>query len=615
MTRTVLFISTTRRLLFSCFRILLLLPLILLLTCGEPEEPIVLPPNLGPPNVLLIVADDWGYGDLGIHGNDTIRTPRLDSFFRQGTEFERFYVSPLGMSTRAALLTGRYAPRTGVIYGTGGGEILADDELTMAEAFGAAGYSTALFGKWHNGVNYPTNPAGQGFNSFLGFVGGSADRYFNAPLENERGEPVITRGYLPDILTDSAAAFMETAAAGTGPFFGILAYPGPHAPLQVPDKYFNHYRRALDDEKAAVYGMIENLDHNIGRLLTLLEKTDRLRNTIVIVTSDNGPAGERFNLGLRGRKGRVDEGGTLVPFAIRFPATLSEKYPNDRIVSRRVSHVDVLPTLAALLGLDLSAVDLLDGKSLVPLLVNTAGDKAWPNRSLFTFSPARDTFSPYPGALRTDQYLYIIRSPGNEELYDLQTDPTQQTDLALERPVLLDILAGRYADKAAEVSSPPGRAKPVTQVGTRFPLVRLLAIEARLSKKLRYSRPGGPTGDWAEGWSGPADTLSWKLAVVDTSRYALSVAAWVPPSARGTELELAIGNTLFSVTLNRSFSPTPPINHDRVPRTEPAERDWAMFPVDTIRLSPGEQQLLRISPRSTAGSGLAIKGVYLQRVD
>lgn len=615
MTRTFLLLHPPKRVL-HCFRYVPLVLLAVLLTaCGDSVEPLVVPPDLGPPNVLLIVADDLGYGDLGIHGNDTVRTPYLDSFFREGVEFDRFYVSPLGMSTRASLLTGRYAPRTGVIYGTGGGEIMKEDELTLAEAFSAAGYLTGLFGKWHNGSNYPYNPAGNGFTTFLGFSGGSIDRYFNAELENSAGETVPTKGYLPDVLTDSAAAFMARTVTSRQPFFAVVAYPTPHAPLQVPNEYFNHFRRVLDEERAAVYGMVENLDDNLERLLTALENDDRLLNTIVIFTSDNGPAGDRFNLGFRGRKGRVDEGGTLVPFAIRFPPALTKNYPNDRSISRRISHVDLFPTLAALLNLDISNANPIDGKSLLPLLIRQAGDKAWPNRSLFTFSPSRDTFIPNPGALRTDQYLYIVRSPGNEELYDLPADPTQRNNLALERPVLLDILAGRYSDKAAEVAPPVGRIAPATRIGDRFPIVRLLAPEGRLSGNLRYSRPGGPGGDWAEGWSGPKDTLTWRLAIVDTSRYAMSVAAWVPASARNSEMEISLGNKLFTITLDRSYSPTPPINHDRVPRTEPAERDWLLVPVDTIQFSATGSQLLRISPRSRIGNGLAIKGIYLKRVE
>ncbi len=188
------------------------------------------------PNIVLILADDMGWGDMSSHGNPVVETPVLDRLAAQGARFERFYVSPLCAPTRASLLTGRYHLRTGVASVTSGLETMRSSEVTLAEVFKTAGYTTGAFGKWHNGAHYPENPEGQGFQEFLGFCGGHWTNYFNTALQHN-GQMAKTSGYITDVLTDAALGFIEQNK--TKPFLCYIPYNAPHGPFQVPDTYFN----------------------------------------------------------------------------------------------------------------------------------------------------------------------------------------------------------------------------------------------------------------------------------------------------------------------------------------------------------------------------------------
>ena len=244
--------------------------LLILFSCASPQEETT--EEKSSPNVLLILTDDQGWGDLGVHGNPIIQTPVLDDFARKGVEVKNFYVSPLCAPTRASLLTGRYHLRTGTRWVSDGLENMNPEEVTLAEMFKSAGYATGCFGKWHNGAHFPFHPNQQGFDEFIGFCAGHWNNYFNTTLQHN-GEPFPTEGYITDVLTDEAIKFIEQS--GDEPFFCYVPYNVPHGPFQVPDQYFDKYYNQLDtmqdeterNKLAAVYGMCENMDANIGRLL------------------------------------------------------------------------------------------------------------------------------------------------------------------------------------------------------------------------------------------------------------------------------------------------------------------------------------------------------------
>jgi len=247
--------------------------------------------EIGKPNIVLILTDDQGWGDLGINGNSQVNTPNIDQLAMKGVQFSRFYVDPVCSPTRAEILTGRYHPRGGVYSTSRGGERLDLDEKTIAEIFQSNGYNTAAFGKWHNGSQPPYHPNNRGFDEFYGFASGHWGNYFSPMLERN-GEVVKGDGFIIDDLTNNALDYIEKNT--DKPFFVYLAYNTPHSPMQVPDIWWDKYKDAsIDsthrngskekiDKTRAAYALCENIDWNVGRVVDKLDSLKLLENTIVI---------------------------------------------------------------------------------------------------------------------------------------------------------------------------------------------------------------------------------------------------------------------------------------------------------------------------------------------
>jgi arylsulfatase A len=278
------------------------------------------------PNIIIILADDMGWGDINANGNPNIETPVLNRMKSESLSFDRFYVCPLSAPTRAEMLTGRYFLRTGVSSVTRGYENMRTDELTFAEVLKENGYSTGCFGKWHNGRYYLQHPNRQGFDEYIGFPVGHLGYYYDAFFMKNDDE-VKSEGYTTDYFTDQALGFIERNKES--PFLCYVSYNVPHSPFQVPEKYFSKYiTSGLDSTLSSVYGMVENMDENIGRIIKKIEELDIEENTIVIFFSDNGPNTDRYNGGMKGRKGAVDEGGVRVPFYIKWPENINPEQLN-----------------------------------------------------------------------------------------------------------------------------------------------------------------------------------------------------------------------------------------------------------------------------------------------
>jgi len=338
------------------------------------------------PNVILVMTDDQGYGDLGCHGNDVIVTPNLDELYVQSIRLTDFHVDPTCAPTRSALMTGHYSSRTGVWHTIMGRSLLGRDEVTIADVFSASGYRTAIFGKWHLGDNYPYRPQDRGFQEVLihggGGVGQGPDYWGNDYFDDtyfHNGKPKKFKGYCTDIWFDGALKFIE--ANKNRPFFCYVPTNAPHGPYNVADKYSKPYRdKGVKDNQANFYGMISNIDENMGRLVRRLKELDLEQNTILIFMTDNGTSGG-FAGGMRGKKGSEYEGGHRVPFFVRWPAG-GLKSPGD--VDRLSAHIDVLPTLIDLCRLKRPAGVKFDGASLAPLFKDKAG--RWPDRTLLVHS-------------------------------------------------------------------------------------------------------------------------------------------------------------------------------------------------------------------------------------
>ncbi|HVW37112.1 MAG TPA: sulfatase-like hydrolase/transferase, partial [Pirellulales bacterium] len=325
------------------------------------------------PNVVVLLADDAGWGDYSHSGNRQVSTPNIDSIAAAGVSFERFYVCPLCAPTRAEFLTGRYYPRGGVRGVSTGQERLDLGEKTVANAFQAAGYATGAFGKWHNGSQWPYHPMARGFDEYFGYTAGHWGEYFDAPLE-DNGRMIRSRGYIVDVCTDRALQFIEKNR--DRPFFCYVPFTTPHSPWSVPEKDWLRFKdrpimqRATDpakekiDETRCVLAMIENQDQNVGRLLAKLDELKLSENTIVVYFSDNGPNTMRWTGGMKGKKGQTDAGGVRSVCYIRWPGQL----PAGSTVTPIAGAIDLLPTLTALAGVPRVGDKPLDGRDLSPLL-------------------------------------------------------------------------------------------------------------------------------------------------------------------------------------------------------------------------------------------------------
>jgi arylsulfatase A-like enzyme len=545
------------------------------------------------PNVLLIVTDDQGYGDLGATGNPHLSTPNLDRLAGESVVFDRFFVSPVCAPTRASLLTGRYHLRTGTWGVTGGRETMRGDEVTLAEVLRARGYRTGVFGKWHNGAHVPSTPRAQGFDEFFGFRGGHWNLYFDADLERD-GRPVKTKGYIADVLADEALRFIERSRQQ--PFFCYLAFNTPHSPLQVPDKYYDPFRRkGLNPTLASVYGMVANIDDNVGRLLARLDALGLRDNTIVMYLSDNGPAGDRYNAGMRGRKGSVHEGGGRVPFYLRWPARLQP-----RRVDRMAAHIDVLPTVVDLL--ELPAVDgkPIDGRSLRPLLEGQA--EGWTDRMLFTHQ-ARPDGPPntYPGAVRTEQYRLVNEGKG-WQLFDMQSDPTQKTDVAAANPTVVHRLSAAYDAWFADVSR-SAFVRPPIEVGHESEdAIQLEAPDARLSGLAYKNSRQGYANDWIAGWTSTESTVSWEIAVVRAGRYAVSLSYVCEKKDAGSKIRVSAGHASTEAVVRATPIRPIPLPH-RDPDQYYRSLVWSKLPAGTLLLEEGR---IRLEVRALTKPGEAI---------
>jgi arylsulfatase A-like enzyme len=537
------------------------------------------------PNVVVIVADDEGWGDLSVHGNTNLSTPNIDSLARDGALFERFFVCPVCSPTRAEFLTGRYHPRGGVRGVSTGAERLDLDETTVGDVFRRAGYATAAFGKWHNGAQYPYHPNARGFDEYYGFCSGHWGDYFSPPLEHN-GRPVRGEGFITDDLTDHAIAFV--AANRDRPFFCYLPFNTPHSPLQVPDRFYDkfkdasvplRYQGAQPEDTAmtrAVLAMTENIDWNVGRLLRKLDDLKLAERTIVLYFSDNGPNTWRWNGGMRGRKGSTDEGGVRSPLLVRWPGRVR---PGTRVAPIAAA-IDLLPTLADLAGVAPPSDRPLDGVSLAPLLLGEAADR--PDRMIFSHWGGRVS-------VRTQQY----RLDESGRLYDLTRDPGQARDLSGELPEVTARLSGAVARWRAELLPGLGKDDRPFPVGyPAFPITHLPARDGVPHGHVRRSA-NAPNCSFFTNWTSPDDRITWDVEVATPGRYEAVVYYTCAPGDVGSSIELSLNGVRLVAKVTEAHDP--PLRgaeHDRVPRVgESYVKDFRPLRLGELTLDRGRGPL------------------------
>ncbi len=406
-----------------------------------------------PPNVVLVLTDDQGYGDLSCHGNPRLKTPHLDRLHAESVRWTDYHVSPTCSPTRAALLTGHWSNRTGVWHTIMGRSLLRAGETTLGTVFGNAGYATGMFGKWHLGDNYPYRPEDRGFQETLrhggGGVGQTPDYWDNAYFDGSywrSGTPEPVKGFCTDVFFDAAIQFIEAQKEKGRPFFVYLCTNAPHGPMHAPPESSRPYQD-LGDHLANFYGMIANIDDNVGRLRRHLQESGLTENTIFIFTTDNGTSsGEKiFNAGMRGKKGSEYDGGHRVPFFLHWP---KGGLAGGRDMPALAAHVDVAPTLMDLCEIPTPKAVKFDGMSLRPLLFRQPEDD-WPDRILVTDSQrVRDPIQWRKSCVMTAQYRLI----NGKELYDIHSDPGQRKDLAATHPAVAARLRDFYEKWWAELA-------------------------------------------------------------------------------------------------------------------------------------------------------------------
>lgn len=558
------------------------------------------------PNVVLILADDQGWGDLSINGNTNVRTPHIDRIGKEGVQFSRFYVSPLCAPTRAGLLTGRYHYRTGVWGVSNSREFMNLDEVTLADLLKSAGYATGCFGKWHNGSQYPYHPNGRGFDEFYGMLSGHYANYFNTTVDHN-GEPTKSSGYIADDLTTKAIDFIEKSEKANKAFLCYIPYNTPHSPFQVPDENFDRVKargirqfsqnKGEEDEETttAALAMTENIDDNVGRILKKLDDLKLTDNTIVIYLSDNGPNSWRWNGGMKGRKGTPGEGSVRVPFLIRWPGVI----PAGKVVNGNAAYIDLLPTLTDLTGIPMKKSGKpLDGISLQPALT---GATELPDRLLFLSINKNNS-------VRKRHYLYQ-----NNALYDLSKDSTQQYDIASQYPALTDSLRTAFDQWYAEVYKNVDSTRGLPVGYRQFPQTVLPSQDAVLhrssSGRLSYSA-SAPNSSWIANWSDTASYVSWNVDVHTAGRYQVNIR--YTSADAGDAFKLVLNRSQISGRIPEAFDPPLIPSPDRVKRTaESYEKEFRTLKVGEMRLEKGKGELKLLATELKGGKFADIRAVEL----
>ena len=422
------------------------------------------------PNIILVMTDDQGYGPVGRHGHPWIETPNLDALYDKSVRFTRFLVSPTCAPTRSALMTGRHPMRNGVTHTILERERMTLDATILPQVLKTAGYTSGIFGKWHLGDEEPYQPHNRGFDeAFIHGAGGigqayacscadaPGNRYFD-PTIRHNGRFVKTEGFCTDVFFTAALGWIKERKDKDAPFFAYIVTNAPHGPFIAPKKNYERFKqRGFNDTTAGFYGMIENIDENMGRLAEKLEEWDLYKNTIVIFMSDNGMTGNgsgrgplgkmadgtemvAYNAGMKGQKGSADEGGVRVPFLVRWDG----QFRAGRDVDLVSAHIDLLPTLADIAGAQIPAGQV-EGRSLLPLLdEKTAAD--WGNRYLFTHKGRWPTgadpnrFKLKGFAVRNDRFRFV----DNVALYDMIADPGQTTNVIDQYPEVVAAMRKAY---------------------------------------------------------------------------------------------------------------------------------------------------------------------------
>ena len=503
--------------------------------------------NAAKPNIVMVITDDQGYGDLSYTGNPILKTPHIDKLAKESTGLSDYHVGPTCSPTRCSLLTGHWTNRTGVWHTIIGRSMLRENEVTIGQMFKDAGYQTGMFGKWHLGDNYPYRPEDRGFTEVYrhggGGVGQTPDVWDNSYFDGSyfhNGKIVPAKGFCTDVFFNQANGFITKCAEAKKPFLAYISTNAPHGPLHCPQKYMDMYKEQ-NERLAAFYGMITNIDDNVAKTRALLKSLGIEDNTIFIFTTDNGTAyGEKiFNAGMKGKKGSAYEGGHRVPFFIHWPAGgMSE----ERDVDTLTHMVDIVPTLLEMTGVSKPKEVKFDGVSLVDLLDKNK-DVEWLERYVISDSQrVRDPIKWRGSAVMSERFRLI----DGKELYDIDADPGQKNNIADKNPEQVAKMRAFYDAWWAELE-PTFAQTTELYLGHPDHLVVTLTAHDWIQKVYPPWHQGsirrGPKKKQA-GEDKMKHSGHWAVKVVEDGKYRISLRRWPVESGAGVNASLPAGKSV-----------------------------------------------------------------------
>ena len=494
------------------------------------------------PNIVFIITDDQGYGDLGYTGNPVVKTPFIDKLAAESPQLSDYHVAPTCSPTRAALLTGHWTNRTGVWHTINGRSMLRDNEITLGQLLKDSGYATAMFGKWHLGDTYPYRAEDRGFTEVYrhggGGVGQTPDLWDNAYFDGHyyhNGKVEPAKGFCTDVFFEQAQKFIRAQTAKKQPFFAYIALNAPHGPLHAPQKYMDMYADQ-SPELAAFFGMITNIDDNVGSMRALLRELAIEENTLLVFTTDNGTAsGEKvFNAGMKGKKNSEYEGGHRVPFIAHWPAAgWDHQHVNDTLCHA----VDIVPTMLDITGAKKPDQLKFDGVSIRPLLDPSAKTDDWPERFLITDSQrVRDPVKWRKSAVMSEQWRLV----NGKELYEIKKDPGQEHDVAAEHPDQVAKMTAFYEAWWAELEPTFANTTEIYLGHPEHPVVSLSGHDwiqenlppwnqQQIRQAMGFGPPRRPAGKAKKGNAEPAKSKHegyWAAKVITPGSYEISLRRW-----------------------------------------------------------------------------------------
>jgi len=532
------------------------------------------------PNILIILTDDQGWGDLSINGNTNLKTPNIDNIALNGASFERFYVSPVCSPTRAELLSGKFFVRSGVNGVTRGYERMNTDVKLISDFFKGKKYKTGAFGKWHNGSQPPYHPNNRGFDEFYGFTSGHWGNYFD-PILEKNGKIIKTEGYINDVITNEAISFIKKS---NKPFLSFISYNTPHSPMQVPDKYFDgkdillrgRYSKRENIEKTkAAMGMIENIDENIGNVVRSLKEKGVYENTIIIFFSDNGPNGNRWNNDLKDRKGSTNEGGVRVPFFIQWPKNIKKGLKIKQISSV----LDVFPTLLELTGNE--SLNDLDGMSLKRFLDSPS-----------LLDDERTIFSYWNNRISARNNNYILDHENN--LYDLVKDFSQYNPIEKDNNPHYQKLLNDKNEWLTKVVNPNKEKltrRPFTINYNTAKYTHLPARDAEINGDLKRSSIHANCS-FIENWKNTNDYIFWEIDVLEDGINNIELYYTLEKESVGTEIALEFENQIIKKTIDEFHDPNlVGFEEDKIKRIESYTKDFKKIKIGTMSFKKGLSKL------------------------